>query len=135
MTIFPQVFLLFFASTQTGMVNKCWVLGCRSNYRRHPEEFVPVHRFPSNPELLEKWTRFCRRESAKPSKHSVICTLHFLPSDYKSDPRVPYTRKQLLPNSVPSVFNPSSDPSIPSYLDVSPSKKRRTPAARGNKSV
>ena len=41
------------------------------------------HEFPSNKRLRKAWIEGVEREDSwKPSKHSVVCSSHFLPDDY-----------------------------------------------------
>ena len=78
-----------------------------SEIRKHSDEV-----------LLKKWMVAIRRESFVPSKHSHVCSKHFLQSDY-----YPGGSRELLKNSVPSVFD------FPERLQ----KKRKSSQAIGKK--
>ena len=59
-----------------------------------------------------------KRDDFTPSDQTVICSEHFLPTDYKDDD-IGYNQKKLKDDVVPSVF-----PAFPSHLQP-PTKKRR----------
>ena len=40
------------------------------------------HRFPSDPDLRKAWIIAIKRDSWKPSAHSIVCKAHFKPDDY-----------------------------------------------------
>jgi hypothetical protein len=46
---------------------------------------VNKHVFPKEPKKLEMWLRAIPRENWTPSPHSIICSLHFDESDYKTE--------------------------------------------------
>ena len=82
-------FQLFFARSSSLDVKnfkmpgtKCRVKDCGSTqYHRG----ISLHRFPLGQELvqiLQKWIDFVNIPSFEPTKHSRICSLHFLDSDY-----------------------------------------------------
>ena len=77
----------------------CVAYGCTQ--RSGCKESIRFHTFPHRDEvLLKKWVVAIRRESFIPSKHSRVCSKHFLQSDY-----YPGGSRELLKTSVPSVFN------------------------------
>ncbi|QQP39506.1 Putative LOC101234561, partial [Caligus rogercresseyi] len=92
---------------------------------------ISQHYFPADPDLRQAWKLAIRREHFEPSKNSVICSLHFLPSDFKvessdSNPRRKRNRKdnslvsrRLVKEAVPTVF-----PNLPSYYTKSKPKPR-----------
>ena len=57
------------------MVNKCCVVGCRSNYKG--EEIVPVFSFPSDEDIKNRWIKFVNRKDWQPTSSAVICIKHF----------------------------------------------------------
>ena len=57
------------------MVNKCYVFGCRSNYKG--EEIVPVFSFRSNEDIKDRWIKFVNRKDWQPTSSAVICIKHF----------------------------------------------------------
>ena len=46
---------------------------------------VNKHVFPKDPKKLEMWLRAIPRENWTPTPHSIICSLHFDESDYKTE--------------------------------------------------
>ncbi|CAC5426673.1 unnamed protein product [Mytilus coruscus] len=75
------------------------------------------HVFPKNEKLKKKWIKAIKRNMDgnryrlwKPSKTSVVCKLHFLPSDYKSETtcgKYCCPCKRLKSDAFPSVFHGS----------------------------
>ena len=57
------------------MVNKCCVVGCRSNYKG--EKIVPVFSFPSEEDIKNRWLKFFHRKDWQPTSSAVICIKHF----------------------------------------------------------
>ncbi|CAC5417615.1 unnamed protein product [Mytilus coruscus] len=71
------------------------------------------HVFPQNEKIKKKWIKAIKRNMDgnryrlwKPSKTSVVCKLHFLPSDYKSETTCGTVSlvKRLKSDAFPSVF-------------------------------
>lgn len=63
------------------MVNRCVVFGCNNE----PKPDVALHEFPSSKTDRERWRRFVcrtRRDWNGPTKISVICSKHFLDSEF-----------------------------------------------------
>ena len=56
------------------MVNKCYVVGCRSNYKG--EKIVPVFSFPSDEDIKNRWIKFVNRKDCPPTSSAVICIKH-----------------------------------------------------------
>lgn len=117
---------------------KCSAFGCRSGYYERPKgnaepggeepaaDKITFHRCPlADKDLLEKWIRANPRDNWTPTIHSRICSLHFLPGDFKYETtdsnrsrqrrRYPadklLLRRNLRAGAVPSVFA-----SIPEHL-------------------
>lgn len=98
------------------MVNKCAVPGCKTGYTSDQNKGTPTFHFPlKNVELNKRWVRFVNRESWHPTKHSVICLLHF------EDIYVKHGKRKSLKwniNPVPTVYpkllmqHPSSLPTV-----------------------
>ncbi|KAH8031979.1 hypothetical protein HPB51_022501 [Rhipicephalus microplus] len=81
----------------------CCVPKCRSGQRRK-QDGVSFHEIPVESTSRERWLMAISREERVPnstSNYSVVCSLHFLPPDFKDG----YTRRLLKPGAVPSVFD------------------------------
>ena len=57
------------------MVKKCYVVGCRSNYKG--EEIVHVFSFPSEEDIKNCWIKFVNRKDWQPTSSAVMCIKHF----------------------------------------------------------
>jgi hypothetical protein len=120
------------------MVYKCCAYGCKSGYTIHSSttEKVTFHKFPRDASECNKWIRFNPRKDFKPSKHSRMCSLHFLTTDFVEEHqdsnktrKKKFTNKMLLcrylkKDAVPSVF-----PNAPAYLSTTPARPRSSAAA------
>ncbi|XP_047138924.1 THAP domain-containing protein 1-like [Hydra vulgaris] len=92
------------------MVNSCAAYGCSNRYIKGGKK--SFHKFPfQNSELCKKWIIALKRENFLPSKHTCICSDHFLESDYnycipdKKNLILDHYHKPILKcNAVPSVF-------------------------------
>ena len=88
--------------------NRCCVKDCEStSYHRG----ISHHRFPLEQKLeleqiLQKWIDFVNIPSFEPAKHSRICSLHFLDSDYYINH---LGKKSLNREAIPSVKVCSDD--------------------------
>ena len=72
----PDIIIIF--SLEQIMVNKCAAPSCRSGYAKNETKHITKFHFPlKNFELNRLWIRFVNRKDWKPTKHSVLCELHF----------------------------------------------------------
>ena len=65
------------------MVNKCCVVGCRSNYKL--EERVPVFLFPSDEDIKNRWIKFVNRKDWQSTCSTVIYIKYFQDKFLKKD--------------------------------------------------
>lgn len=96
----------------------CVAYGC-NNRKKKTEDVgrtISFHRFPTDPNLREKWIRAIRRDNWQPSNHSRICSDHFKESEY--DLSSPF-RKYLNKDAVPSVIR-----TFPPHLQASTSNSK-----------
>lgn len=107
------------------MGRKCSAPNCRSGFGTSTEEDVPVHKYPRDPLLREKWFKAVPRQIQTITNNSGICKRHFTSSDYKNEKadsndrrlsKCPKTLKYnlLKPSAVPSVW-----PNCPKFLTKS----------------
>lgn len=85
---------------------------------------MSFHEFPSNATLCTRWKQNIPREDLiinDKSASTVVCSRHFLSSDYVPDCRI----RKLLPGTVPTVFDDCL-----SYIAPSTKKPRLDPAPR-----
>ena len=112
------------------MVNKCSVPCCRSGYDAASSTTISLHRFPSNPVKASAWLRAIHRDDFVITKHSRVCSRHFLPDDFttvssdsnqtRKKRRLAETTKKILKNTaIPSIF-----PGQPKYFSVSKANER-----------
>nr|XP_054933828.1 uncharacterized protein LOC129387969 [Dermacentor andersoni] len=112
----------------------CCAPNCKSNY--DGGQSVRVHKFPSDRATREAWTRAVPRKDFSPTKYTVLCEKHFLPSDYlkttsytdvKTGKVVEVAMKnmRLKKTAVPSLF-----PNCPAYLSRPQVCVREAPAAK-----
>ena len=72
----PDIIIIF--SLEQIMVNKCAAPSCRSGYAQNETKHITKFHFPfKNFGLNRLWIRFVNRKDWKPTKHSVLCELHF----------------------------------------------------------
>lgn len=90
-----QIFAMVQACCVYACKNRC-VKGCGKSF----------HQFPVDKNIRDKWVIATKRKNFKPSKYSVICSDHFLATDYVETMEGfgSTMRKKLYSNSVPSVF-------------------------------
>ncbi len=83
-------------------------VSCKNN---STTEGISMHVFPREDVIRDKWVRFVRRHRAnwQPSKSSVLCSVHFDPSDFEQRPDLNLgvdvsfrTKRWLKKNAVPT---------------------------------
>ena len=91
------------------MPNYCVVYGCNSS----GSDDISIHTFPKDPETRKKWICFVKNHRScwdGPTKHSVICSLHFSADDFEQDLQNKLMkikkRKNLRKGAVPCLFTP-----------------------------
>lgn len=119
------------------MPNKCAAVGCKSGSEGLiTSSDLSFHSFPlENNNLLRQWMHRISRDNYKPSRHSVLCSLHFSQHDFvydstdsnnyrkKKRPRRTLRKRYLKPDAVPTIF-----PNLPNYFSSFPSEPRSTRA-------
>lgn len=107
------------------MVGRCCVPLCNSRENRKEKvRAVSFHEIPSNMELRTEWLRRIHRpDDWIPQDTARVCSLHFLPEDFRVGLKV----IRLKPDAVPTVFK-----DFPSYLQKEFAKKtpRKPPKVR-----
>ena len=98
------------------MPSSCAAYGCTNKGVKGSN--LSFHVFPKNPERREKWVRALRRDNFTATDATVICSDHFLTTDYKDD-EIGYSKKILKNDAVPSVF-----PAFPDHLQPATKKRR-----------
>ena len=119
------------------MPRHCAVPGCKTNYTSTTKTDGPkttTFSFPKDDELKEKWLRAIPRKDWIPSKHAVVCKIHYDHGEIiKFDKyllpdgtfkMIPYKPK-LKENTVPSIF-----PNLPKYLSTKKPFRRQDPESR-----
>ena len=56
---------------------KCVAPKCQTGYTSFTGKLSSFHFPPKNEELNKKWNRFVNRSDWVPTKHSILCKLHF----------------------------------------------------------
>ena len=107
------------------MVNKCAAPKCTSGYTSNKKKLARFY-FPlKNPELNEKWVRFVNRKDWEPTKHTVLCKLHF---EEKYLRRRQKCTLEWVMNPVPTIHSPdllSTPSSLPTkQTSRNPPRKR-----------
>ena len=70
--------IIIIFSLEQIMVNKYAAQSCRSGYAKNETKHITKFHFPlKNFELNRLWIRFVNHKYWKPTKHSVLCELHF----------------------------------------------------------
>ena len=128
------------------MVNKCVAPNCRTGYdktskekgsgdgskRNFTDHPLHVYHFPKEKELFERWKHAVPRKDWEPSKNSVLCEKHFLPTDFKelsTDTNASRKTKKgntLDRHALKADAIPSQWPDCPITLSKSPPLKRTT---------
>ncbi|KAH7960463.1 hypothetical protein HPB49_020037 [Dermacentor silvarum] len=101
----------------------CCVPKCNSDGKRKLPG-ISFHDIPSDSEARAAWLKAIARKDWTPnttSRYSVVCSRHFLPTDYKDGCK---TRK-LKRGATPSVFD-----EYPEYMQPKPKKSRGDAAVR-----
>ncbi|XP_077519977.1 uncharacterized protein LOC144129777 [Amblyomma americanum] len=113
------------------MPGSCCTPNCKSNYDGGPS--VRVHRFPADPTMRAAWTRAVPRKDFLPTKYTVLCEKHFLPTDYLKTTaytdiitgkavEVPLKTIRLKQTAIPSL-----SPKCPAYLSRPQASVREAP--------
>ena len=55
----------------------CVVYGCKTGYGPNSPK-IPVHKFPDEKMLRQKWIHQINRDDFKPTEHSRVCERHFV---------------------------------------------------------
>ena len=90
------------------MVKRCVAANCSKTH----QDGVSLHVFPPDPSLQLEWTRQVQRTRSDfngPSKHSVVCSDHFMSDCFEEDTAIAARfniekRVRLKPDAVPTVF-------------------------------
>ena len=102
------------------MVKSCVAYGCTNRWKSGSG--ITFHTFPlKDQHQVQKWVTAVRREGWLPTKHSCICSDHFLQSDFVKNTGI---YKRLKKDAVPSVF-----PAYPKHLQKN-TVKRKLPTER-----
>ncbi|KAH9374829.1 hypothetical protein HPB48_015762 [Haemaphysalis longicornis] len=130
------------------MPGSCCAPNCKSNYDAKGSS-VRVYRFPTDPQRRAAGTKAVCREDFTPSKHTVLCENHFVPTDFVRSAtytdvqtgkvvEVPLERVRLKETAVPSVFancpKYMSRPAVPAR-ETPEEKKARLEAASLRKAI
>lgn len=93
---------------------KCYVSECKSASHLEECKDVRFHAFPMNEITRNLWLKNCRIEQNRSiTKSNVICSRHFLESDYQ----VPKNgRRFLISNAVPTVFDWGTEKSFSDHM-------------------
>lgn len=103
------------------MPKGCCVPSCSSTERRCGS-IISFHEVPSDVATRDAWVDAITKGDAEErvrllaNARSVVCSLHFKPTDFK----VGMKRRMLRPNAVPCIF-----PDVKNEPEVTPSRKRR----------
>ena len=96
------------------------IIGCKTGYgNKKLPPGVSNHVFPKDPERRRRWIKAIPRDNWTPSTKSVICSLHFADSDFKTERTDSNERrklgelkcKRLKIDAIPRIL-----PGLPSYL-------------------
>lgn len=81
-------------------ISKCCVQGCENNSAKTTD--VSFHNFPKDLKMKKIWTTFCRQGPQFNEKFKLICSDHFIDSDfqrnYKAELLNTKEKRQLHPN-------------------------------------
>ncbi|KAL1488482.1 hypothetical protein ABEB36_014950 [Hypothenemus hampei] len=90
---------------------RCAIFGCNSNNRSKKNPLntnVKFHRFPKDSNLIKQWLHATKRKDNINYKTAVVCSKHFLDSDYKVN------LKHELLNYRPKRYRGLKDDAVPS---------------------
>lgn len=95
------------------MPDNCSVYGCYNTGRKTRGTGIRYFRFPKENTLRQRWIHLCCRADKINANNAVICSVHFVGSDYKDDMKSrllgidpPVRQRALKENAVPSLFLP-----------------------------
>lgn len=100
----------------------CVVPGCSTGYGSSKvPEGVTQHQIPKDPLRRLAWQKAIPREDWVPSDRSLVCSLHFTPSDYEetSTDTNKYRKTNLKLRRLKKSAIPTQFPGLPSYLSKS----------------
>lgn len=86
LTLYIVLFIseLFIIILNTLFSISITISACKTGYgKEKPPPGVSRHVFPINPEQRLKWIRAIPRKNLNPTHTSVICSLHFVDSDFR----------------------------------------------------
>ncbi|CAH1396345.1 unnamed protein product [Nezara viridula] len=92
------------------MVTSCSAYNCSSRHKK--ESGISFYTFPRDPVMRKKWIIAMKRKNFEPTYSSRVCSKHFTPDQYQIRPNCNF--ELLKPDSVPSVFEFSSELTHPS---------------------
>lgn len=96
---------------------RCCVPDCKSSSQLPECQDVKFHQFPANSVTRNSWVKNCHIEAGRQvSKNNVVCSRHFLDTDYQTPKN---GRRMLSPNAVPTVFSWDSEKSVTEPIDTS----------------
>jgi hypothetical protein len=81
-------------SGKKAMVKSCCAVGCTNRHQKGNK--LSFYRFPVDSERRARWIAAIRRQNWQPTKHSFLCSAHFITGKKSQDP--------LSPDYVPSIF-------------------------------
>lgn len=90
---------------------RCAVCKCNSDNqsKKNPcDKTIKFYRFPKNSDLYKQWLNATKRKDKVNLKNAVICSKHFLESDYKVN------LKHRLLNYTPKNYRGLKDDAVPS---------------------
>ncbi|XP_077485852.1 uncharacterized protein LOC144096908 [Amblyomma americanum] len=111
--------------------NNCCVVGCSNTYKNTPE--TRFYSFPARPyerERRQQWIAAVRRQRKdgslwEPTKHSRICSNHFVNGEKSNDPRSP----AYLPTLFPSEYRRTKTPSAYRYERLRSREQSKEPTS------
>ncbi|QQP56977.1 Putative LOC100212901, partial [Caligus rogercresseyi] len=106
----------------------CVAPGCKSGYKPKGNEGKKrrFHMFPKDESLRQLWTKAVPRKNWIPSRHSALCDVHFMPSDYKpeSTDSNPSRSDRSGKTLCLKILKNSNFPNLPHYYSKKPPPKR-----------